>query len=239
REFLAWVAARGAERATLWNPAPLVLWNSHKFYLRDLERRGIPIAPTRFLPARSAAKLQDVLDAEGWSRAVVKPAVSATAHRTLVIGRERADESDGELRALVADGDALVQKYLPEIETKGEWSFVFLDGAFSHAVRKRPAPGDFRVQTEFGGTVEPGPPPPSLVREAARAIDAIDSPWLYARVDGVESEGALLLMELELIEPSLYLSAAAHAARRLAAAIARIAEREDAELAPAAAGGEI
>jgi glutathione synthase/RimK-type ligase-like ATP-grasp enzyme len=156
-----------------------------------------------------------------------------------VVARDGAENRDRELRALLSDGDALVQKYLPEIETKGEWSFVFLDGAFSHAVRKRPAPGDFRVQTEFGGTVEPGPAPPALVGEAGRVVDAIDSPWLYARVDGVESEGRLLLMELELVEPTLYLSSAANAARRLAAAIARIAEREDAGLAPAAATGEI
>jgi glutathione synthase/RimK-type ligase-like ATP-grasp enzyme len=238
-EFLAWVAARAAGGAALWNPAPLVLWNSHKFYLRDLGSRGIPVAPTRFLTAGSPAKLADVLDDERWTRAVVKPAVSATAHRTLVVARDGAENRDRELRALLSDGDALVQKYLPEIETKGEWSFVFLDGAFSHAVRKRPAPGDFRVQTEFGGTVEPGPAPPALVGEAGRVVDAIDSPWLYARVDGVESEGRLLLMELELVEPTLYLSSAANAARRLAAAIARIAEREDAGLAPAAATGEI
>jgi len=238
-EFLAWIGARAAESAALWNPPPLLLWNAHKFYLRDLASRGIPIAPTRFLAAGSAARLADVLEEEGWSRAVVKPAVSASAHRTLVIAREDAAECDAELRALLADGDALVQKYLPEIETNGEWSFVFLDGAFSHSVRKRPAPGDFRVQAEHGGTEEPGPAAPALLGEARRAADAIDSPWLYARVDGVESEGRLLLMELELIEPTLYLSSAANAARRLASAIARIAEGEEAGLAPAAAIEEI
>ncbi len=237
--FLAWIGARAAEGAALWNPAPLLLWNAHKFYLRDLATRGIPIAPTRFLPAGSAVKLADVLDEEGWDRAVLKPAVSASSHRTFVIARGAAAERDADLRALVADGDALVQEYLSEIETDGEWSFVFLDGAFSHAVRKRPAPGDFRVQAEHGGTEEPGPAPPALVAEARRVVEAIDSPWLYARVDGIESEGRLLLMELELIEPTLYLSAAANAARRLAAAIARIAEGEDAGLAPAAAGEEI
>jgi len=237
-EFLAWIGARAAERAPLWNPAPLLLWNAHKFYLRDLAARGIPIAPTRFLPAGSKAGLADVLAGEGWSRAVVKPAISASSHRTFVVGREDAAERDAELRALVADGDALVQKYLPEIETDGEWSFVFLDGSFSHAVRKRPAPGDFRVQAEHGGTEEPGPAPPALVREARRAVEAIESPWLYARADGVESDGRLVLMELELIEPTLYLSMAANAARRFASAIARIAQGEEAGLAPAAAGEE-
>jgi glutathione synthase/RimK-type ligase-like ATP-grasp enzyme len=105
-------------------------------------------------------------------------------------------------------------------------------------VRKRPVPGDFRVQTELGGTFAPRPAPPLLVREARRVVEAVDSPWLYARVDGVESGGRLRLMELEMVEPSLFLSAAVHATRRLAAAIARIAEGDDPLLAPAAAGRE-
>jgi len=236
-EFRAWITARESEGSALWNPAPLLLWNAHKFYLRELESRGVPIAPTRFLAAGSAADLARILDEEGWDRAVVKPAVSATAHRTDLVARGDAGGAAA-LAALLSDGDVLVQKYLPEIETKGEWSFVYIDGAYSHAVRKRPSRGDFRVQTEFGGTVEPGPAPPSLVGDAGRVIAAIDSPWLYARVDGVESEGTLRLMELELIEPSLFLSSAVQATRRLASAIARIAQGEDAMLAAAAAGGE-
>ena len=233
-EFRAWVEARRAEGAALWNPAPLLLWNSHKFYLRDLENRGVPIAPTRFLRSGTRVDLTRLLSDTGWERAVVKPAVSANAHRTEVVRGDAAGERA--LAALLADGDALVQKYLVEIESDGEWSFVFIDGGYSHAVRKRPVPGDFRVQTELGGTFAPQPAPPLLVREARRAVEAVDSPWLYARVDGIESQERLLLMELELVEPSLFLSGAAHAARRLAAAIARRVEGEDPVLAAAAAG---
>ena len=229
REFRRWIDARDAEGATLWNPAPLLAWNTHKFYLRELEEKGIPIAPTRFLSAGSDARLAEILDAEGWDRAVIKPAVSATAHRTHLVDRREGRR----LGALLADGDTLVQRYLGEIEGQGEWSLVYIDGSFSHAVRKIPAAGDFRVQTEFGGRAEPVRPDPALVRQADRVIAAIDSPWLYARVDGVESEGRLLLLELELVEPSLFLSAAPDAARRFAAAIARALDGE--RIAPAEA----
>ena len=123
---------------------------------------------------------------------------------------------------LLAEADTLVQEYLPEIESGGEWSFVHLGGEFSHAVRKRPIRGDFRVQEQFGGRAEAELPAPDLVRQAGRAIAAIDSPWLYARVDAVERAGLLMLMELELVEPSLFLSSAPDAARRFADAIEKM-----------------
>ena len=240
--FRRWIAARVSEGAALWNPADLLLWNAHKFYLRELEARGIPIIPTRFVPAPAGAaesRAQEnateshaeesappdvarLLEEEGWSRAVVKPAVSGGAWRTHLVDRAEARRLPATDPALGTD-DILVQEYLPEIESGGEWSLVYIDGAFSHAVRKRPASGDFRVQTELGGTFAAARAEPALVRQADRVLAAIDSPWLYARVDGVDVEGRLLLMELEVVEPSLFLDAAPDAARRFAAAIGRAA----------------
>ncbi len=220
-EFRRWIEARASEGAPLWNPAPLVEWNSHKFYLRDLERRGVPIVPTRFLPAGTGGDLGEILAREGWQRAVVKPAVSATAFRTHRVDR-RSAPNDAPARELLAESDALVQEYLPEIESDGEWSFVYLGGEFSHAVRKRPTPGDFRVQEQFGGTAETGRPDAELVRRAQAAVAAIDLPWLYARVDAVETSRGLLLMELELVEPTLYLASDRDAVRRFADAIEKI-----------------
>jgi glutathione synthase/RimK-type ligase-like ATP-grasp enzyme len=221
-EFRRWIDARDAEGATLWNPAPLLAWNTHKFYLRELETKGIALAPTRFVPSGTTVDVAAILDEAGWDRAVIKPAVSATAYRTHRVDRREA----AHLGILPAEGDTLVQEYLPEIETEGEWSLVYIGGSFSHAIRKLPASGDFRVQSEFGGRVETGRPDPGLLREADRVIAAIDSPWLYARVDGIESKGRLRLMELELVEPSLFLSAAPDAARRFASAIARALDGE-------------
>jgi glutathione synthase/RimK-type ligase-like ATP-grasp enzyme len=203
-EFTRWVEARELDGSRLWNPPGLVRWNSHKFYLRDLEEKGVPIVPTRFLPAGSAPDLGELLARAGWERAVVKPAVSAAAFRTHLVDR-RSAESDP-ARSLLSKSDALFQEYQPEIESDGEWSFVFLGGELSHAVRKRPAPGDFRVQEQFGGSAEAETPAGELVRQAQGAVAAIDSPWLYARVDAVETSRGLMLMELELVEPSLFFS---------------------------------
>jgi glutathione synthase/RimK-type ligase-like ATP-grasp enzyme len=244
--FRRWIAARATEGAALWNPADLLLWNTHKFYLRELEAGGVPIIPTRFVPAPSGGMkvaaesragkvaaesragrnappdVARILEEEGWTRAVVKPAVSGGAWRTHLVDRAAASRLPETDPALGTD-DILVQQYLPEIESGGEWSLVYIDGAFSHAVRKRPASGDFRVQTELGGTFAAARPDPALVRQADRILAAIDSPWLYARVDGVAAEDRLLLMELEVVEPSLFLDAAPDAVRRFAAAIDRAA----------------
>jgi len=222
-EFLRWIEARRAEGAELWNPASLLLWNTHKSYLRDLEGRGVSIAPTRFLRADPAGALDllRILEEERWERAIVKPAVSGGAHRTHLVDRDTS-RSLPAIDPRLSEIDLLVQEYLPEIETSGEWSLVYIDGAFSHAVRKLPASGDFRVQTELGGTVRAAQPERALLREADRVVGAVDSPWIYARVDGVESRGKFRLMELELVEPSLFLDASPDAARRFAAAIDRV-----------------
>lgn len=131
------------------------------------------------------------------SRVVIKPAVSATAYRTSVL-----DPFDQEM---------LVQPFIDEVVTSGEWSLVFFAGAFSHAVIKRARPGDFRVQSDFGGSHERAQPDASLIAGAQDILRAVEEPWLYARVDGVVRDGRLLLMELEMTEPSLFLDAAAAA----------------------------
>jgi hypothetical protein len=120
----------------------------------------------------------------------------------------------------------MVQPLVGEIERDGEWSLVFFTGRYSHAVLKRPRAGDFRVQREHGGTLESVDPEPSVIAAAARTIAAIpfgDAPPLYARVDGCLVGGALLLMELEVLEPELFLRCAPESAGRLAdALLARI-----------------
>jgi glutathione synthase/RimK-type ligase-like ATP-grasp enzyme len=120
---------------------------------------------------------------------------------------------------ILAQSGAMVQPYLPEIASEGEWSFVFLGGEFSHAVLRTPRVGDFRVQEEHGGRTHRREAPPELLAQAREAAIAGPRPWLYVRVDGVRRGGELVVMELELIEPSLYLAYAPGAARRLAEAV--------------------
>jgi glutathione synthase/RimK-type ligase-like ATP-grasp enzyme len=116
-----------------------------------------------------------------------------------------------------------VQQFVPEIQTKGEISFIYVDGAYSHAVCKRPAPGDFRVQQEHGGTAELVDPPDSLLQQAHEMADQVpEVSWsLYCRLDAVARNGKLILMELELIEPELFLGLADDAAETFARAIVR------------------
>lgn len=180
------------EGLPLWNPPAVLRWNTHKSYLLDLQARGIDIVPTLLVPA-----------GQGF---IVKPAVSATAFRT-----ERHE----------TDCDVLVQPFVPEVVTDGELSFVFLGRRFSHAVRKRVADGDFRVQSEFGGSAEPFVPAEALIEQASRIAGTLGDAWLYARIDCVVRDGRLLLMELEATEPSLFLDA--ESAERFADAITSIA----------------
>jgi glutathione synthase/RimK-type ligase-like ATP-grasp enzyme len=156
-------------------------------------------------------ELREALRRRGWARAVVKPALSANAHRTL---RLSADASPPPL----SRDRWLLQPFVEEV-VEGELSLVFLDGTFSHAVRKRPAERDFRVQVEHGGTVAREEPSPSIVERAAGVVARLAPRALYARVDGVVVAGELAVMELELVEPQLFFGLFPEAADRLAAAL--------------------
>jgi glutathione synthase/RimK-type ligase-like ATP-grasp enzyme len=147
--------------------------------------------------------------------------VSASAYETHALALPLGAEDRAAVERVVARGDALVQPFLDEVTTDGELSLIFFDGVFSHAAIKRSRRGDFRVQTEHGGTVAPIDVAPAIVAEARRALEALDELPLYARVDGIGDERSFRLMELELIEPNVFLAAARGSADRFAAAIAR------------------
>jgi glutathione synthase/RimK-type ligase-like ATP-grasp enzyme len=213
RGFLDWVDRVAVTRTTLLNPRALVHFNADKHYLQTLAAAGVPTVPTAWVERRPGAPaLRAILAAHGWSRAVVKPAVSASAYETwrTSVDDARLDEHFGELVDRLPGG-MMVQPFLPEIEDAGEWSLVFFSGVFSHAVVKRPAPGDFRVQADFGGSVEAHTPRAGVIADAARAIAAAAgaarlsvADVTYARVDGIERGGRLIVLELECIEPVLF-----------------------------------
>lgn len=216
--FLAWLARLEALGLPVWNPPAVVRANLDKAYLKELAAAGVTVAPTAWVEKGSRADLDELLAARGWDDAVVKPSVSASAYRTSRVRRGR-EGGQASLDDVLAHSDAMIQPFLPEIESEGEWSFIFLGGEFSHAVLKSPRAGDFRVQQEHGGRAERREPPPGLLIQARDAAVAGPRPWLYARVDGVRRGGELLVIELELIEPLLFLSYAPGAAKRFAAAI--------------------
>ena len=221
KEFTEWLL-RTKRVVPILNDVDTVLWNSNKFYLRDLEDKGIVIAPTFFVSAGEPID-EDHLDGmRDWKRIVVKPAVSASAYKTHVFEQGNLPTAK-RLTELMAGQDFLAQEFLPEIQTEGEISFIYIDAAYSHAVLKRPAADDFRVQKEHGGTAELFSPPARLEQQAHEIADLVEdvSMSLYCRLDALEKDGKLLLMELELIEPELFLALASGAAERFAEAIAR------------------
>lgn len=216
--FFAWLARLEALGTALWNPVPVVRANADKSYLKELEAAGVRVVPTAWVEPGRGANLDDLLAVRGWDDAVVKPVVSAGAFRTRRV-RRGGPVGQAALEEALAHSGAMVQPFLPEIAMEGEWSFVFLGGEFSHAVLKTPAAGDFRVQEEHGGRTERRAPSPELLAQAREAVIAGPRPCLYARVDGVRRGGDLIVVELELIEPALYLSHAPGSARMFAAAI--------------------
>lgn len=214
--FGAWVER--AERASpLWNPARVVLGNLHKRYLLDLGARGIPVVPTLVLERGSRGTLADLARERGWEDVVVKPAVGAGSFATERFRGERFDAGERHLREQLALRDVLVQPYVRSVDGHGERALVWIDGAFTHAVRKTP---------RFGAD-------PEVVSEALaieaderalgeRALAPVASELLYARVDVARDErGAPRVMELELVEPSLFLRQSPSALERFAAAIER------------------
>jgi len=218
-EFVAWLDRWEAAGAPIWNPPALVRWNLTERYLLDLEAAGIPIVSTVVMDEPSAEAIGALMTRRQWAAAVVKPLVSASAYDTaLVRSTDRALIAEA-VGATLRRPPVLVQPFVEEIRTRGEWSMVLIDGAVTHAALKRPGPDDFRVQARFGGTTVAAAPPPDAVAAAHRVLAALPAPPLYARVDGVETRRGFLVMEVELNEPGLFFSLAPEAAERFADAV--------------------
>jgi glutathione synthase/RimK-type ligase-like ATP-grasp enzyme len=200
-EFLDWAAA--VERKTaLVNPPDVLRWNSHKGYLAEFTAKGVPTVPTRLVPGPSTDVADQVREVP-WEEIVVKPAVDGGA-RHAWRGR-RDDPSLSRVAERLTDhGDVVVQPFVPAI-VDGERSLVFLGGRFSHAVRKVPRVGDYRSQRHLGGSEVDHDPDSAELQVALSAMAAAPGRLTYARVDLVDWEGAPVLIELEVIEPDLFL----------------------------------
>jgi glutathione synthase/RimK-type ligase-like ATP-grasp enzyme len=219
-QFRTWLARLDASRLPVWNSLALVEWNADKRYLLDLAQRGVATIPTMVVPRGEPEDVVAIAEAEGWTRFVLKPTVSASGHSTYALNLPLDDAGHAAIERTCAAGDALVQPFAPEVPANGEYSFTFIDGQLSHATMKRAAKGEFRVQVEHGGSSVGIAPPPGLAAQAAHVIRALKETPLYARIDGIERGGAFLLMELELIEPNLHFEFGTGSAERFAAALA-------------------
>lgn len=210
-EFHRWLDALDQRGVRLLNPTSIVRPNADKSYLREMEQAGVPIVPTVWLPRGARVDPAALLAELGQpAKLVIKPTVSGGAKDTFALTPAEADAAREQLQLLVNQADFMAQPFLPQIQTAGEWSLVFFGGQLSHCLRKTPKSGDFRVQHMFGGGIHAEMPPVAIRQQAADIVRRFAPGCLYARVDGVETvaAGGFWLMELELIEPFLYLDSA-------------------------------
>lgn len=208
--FLGWIARLEREKIKILNSPELIRWNADKIYLTELAAKGVKIPDTIIVPPGNEVELAEVCASRGWTTAVVKPRISASAYQT-----QR--RSSG-----LARGPVLVQEFISAVESAGEWSLIYYDHQFSHAVIKRPRAQDFRVQKEFGGSAQAATPPASAVDLGNVVLKTLENRSVFARVDLVVEHDCVWLMELELIEPELFLDLVPEAANRLASVIREV-----------------
>jgi glutathione synthase/RimK-type ligase-like ATP-grasp enzyme len=219
-EFTAWLKRAEAQVRCI-NDARTIWWNLDKHYLGDLEARGVAIVPTVYREAGATESLPDLVARTGWTEGVLKPCVSGAARHTYRVNASTAAALEMQIAPVLATEAFLYQPFVQDIQVGGERSLMVLGGVATHAVQKVPKAGDFRVQDDHGGTWSPYGPTPEEIAFAQRAVAAVTPRPQYARVDIVRgNDGQLQIMELELIEPELWLRSEPAAAARFAEAIA-------------------
>lgn len=204
--FYKWLAMLQKEGVRLLNPIATVKWNADKHYLHEIAKTGLKVVKSIFITKGEQVDLSNyfkVFDAEKF---IVKPCVSGGSKNTFKVNLENVKEISEKINLLLTEEDFILQPFVKEIEEDGEWSFVFFNGQFSHALLKKAKPGDFRVQHSFGGTIHPQQPAANLVASAQKYVNVFAKNCLYARVDAALIQQELVLMELELIEPFLFLN---------------------------------
>ncbi|WP_286234282.1 ATP-grasp domain-containing protein [Thalassotalea sediminis] len=226
QQFLAVLTDIEQSSAHLENPIEIVRWNIDKIYMQELALHGVDIVPTDWHPKLEQQPLTvDTLDiyfkAFDTEQIIIKPRVSANADNTFWLKQSTAEQHVEQLNHVFAQRDFMVQPFISNILSEGEFSLFYFNGHYSHAILKTPKKNDFRVQEEFGSLLTAVEPEVVLKHAADKCIGAINSIHttpLYARVDFVRHENGFALMEAELIEPSLYFNMDAGSAERFAEA---------------------
>ena len=217
--FLGVLAAIEAAGTPLANSRSLVQWNLRKSYLHDLAARGVPVVPTLAARGGDAEQLGRWREALRCEEIVVKPLIGANAGHTYRLGREATGADLARVARAYGDNDYLVQPFMERVVDEGEYSLFYFNGAYSHAILKTPKRDDFRVQEDHGGRIRRVQPQARLVECGERTLATLPEPCLYARADFVrDRDGGFAIMELELIEPSLYLRMDPEAPARFARA---------------------
>lgn len=208
-KFVEWLDKLEKFNVKTWNPLKIVKWNLNKFYLQDLNNKGVSTIPTVYVKQGYPENLKCLMEKSDWNEVVIKPTIGASGYKIFKSTLSEAAQNQKNFDKLVNIVDVMVQPLIPELVNHGETSMIFINKKFSHAVNRSPKPGDYRSNYEFGGREERINNLDKNIVEAGKSIvEKINSPLLYARVDGVEKDNRFLLMELELIEPYLFLDIA-------------------------------
>ena len=216
--FRAWTDEIAA-KTRLFNSIDLVRWNLRKDYVAKLAVAGIRVPESHVVPCDVSA-IERIFETTGWSRAVVKPATGASGYSVELLQRATLASQAAGLGEEARTAGVVVQEFLPEI-SEGELSLVYFDGVFSHAIRKRPPPGEFRSNSRYGPTRTAETPPRAVSDQGAACLAVLPELPLYARVDGVVRDGVLIVIEVEVLEPALFMEFAPASADRFAAATMR------------------
>jgi glutathione synthase/RimK-type ligase-like ATP-grasp enzyme len=218
-EFLNWCNKIEGYGIPTLNALSTIIWNSDKWYLNEIQEKGFPIVPTRFIKRKEAADIQGYFKIFDTDQLVIKPTVSGGAKNTIKLTPDNWAEHEKAIVNLLEEEDFMIQPFVEEVARTGEYSYLFFNGVYSHTVLKSPKKGEFRVQHFFGGEIIPQSPSKEQVAYIQKIVDSFAKDTLYARVDGIWTEGVFYLMELELIEPYLFLFISAEAQQNYKKAI--------------------
>lgn len=203
--FKTWLDKIESLNIRLLNDYKVVRWNLDKHYLKEIIADGFDVIPSAFLAQGWQGDLYPLFEALKTDSIIIKPCVSGGSKNTIVVHKDEAADCYDKVVTLLTDGDYIVQPFMNEVQN-GEWSYTFFNGQYSHTILKKPKAGDFRVQQIYGGSIDTLYPSEEEIAHAATYVSQYANDCLYARVDGLMVNGHFVLMELELIEPYLYLS---------------------------------
>ena len=208
------------QQTRLANTLDIVHWNLNKTYLRDLEEKGIGIVPTLWGDDLDEATLSSSFEKLGCVEIVIKPVVGANGQDAYRLSNPVGPELSEELERTFHDRAFMIQPFMQNVIDEGEYSLFFFNGSYSHAILKTPAQSEFRSQEERGATIKVTRPVPLLMQRGLQALAYVSPAPLYARIDFVRDErNDFRVMEMELIEPSMYLRMHPAAPQRFARAL--------------------
>lgn len=215
-EFSKWLQ-EVSKKTTLLNSEEIIHWNIDKHYLLDIKQKGIHICESYFIEKGTAITLKELHKKLGWAKTVLKPCISGAARHTYKLDLNTIEAHELIFQELIANEAMMLQPFQENIMTKGEFSFVVINGQYTHSVLKVAKPGDFRVQDDFGGTIHNYEPSQEMIEFAQKSIKTLSPTPVYARVDIIwDNNNKMAVSELELIEPELWFRNNPSAATKIA-----------------------